>query len=579
MEHRGKSWNQFHKYLSRLQELTEFNTSQNNLNLEEWEEAGLLQKDLQKTLDEMEKAERVLYEMKLLNLQSHQIVKKRQQTLQQVQKNLTETRMISVESLFNRFPRMVRDLSIRKQKKVQLNISGQKTLVDKAVLEKLYDPLVHLIRNAFDHGIEPPEIRQKKGKPSEGKIEIKAYNQGNYIYLEVQDNGRGINLERIRQKAVEKKIVSQKDAQYLTKNQLYDLLFLPDFSTKDQVSDLSGRGVGLEAVRHQVEALKGNITIQSELNEGTKFTLRLPWSLTITKLLVFRIGGNLFAIAMDTVGAIVSASQEEIESHEDGQMYNWLGQKVPLVQSMLLDYRYPITTKTDEPSNLSAWEPNRTPQFSGKVMVLLLSEGLETIGLKIDQILMEQNLTIKPFGKALKAPPYFYGCTILGDGRLVPVVDSPVLLEKWLQQQASAEQVMLIPNDMKPLSQEQATVLVIDDSLTTRQSLCATLQQEGYTVIPAQHGKEGLAKIQQHPEVQLVICDLEMPEMNGLEFLSHCRRQFSREKLPVVMLTSRQSDRYRQLAKQLGSNDYFIKPMIKQELIKMLQDHLLSEVL
>jgi chemotaxis family two-component system sensor histidine kinase/response regulator PixL len=212
-------------------------------------------------------------------------------------------------------------------------------------------------------------------------------------------------------------------------------------------------------------------------------------------------------------------------------------------------------------------------------MVLLLSEGLETIGLKIDQILMEQNLTIKPFGKALKAPPYFYGCTILGDGRLVPVVDSPVLLEKWLQQQASAEQVMLIPNDMKPLSQEQATVLVIDDSLTTRQSLCATLQQEGYTVIPAQHGKEGLAKIQQHPEVQLVICDLEMPEMNGLEFLSHCRRQFSREKLPVVMLTSRQSDRYRQLAKQLGSNDYFIKPMIKQELIKMLQDHLLSEVL
>jgi len=575
----SKSWNQFHKYLSRLQELTEFNTSQNNLNLEEWEEAGLLQKDLQKTLDEMEKAERVLYEMKLLNLQSHQIVKKRQQTLQQVQKNLTETRMISVESLFNRFPRMVRDLSIRKQKKVQLNISGQKTLVDKAVLEKLYDPLVHLIRNAFDHGIEPPEIRQKKGKPSEGKIEIKAYNQGNYIYLEVQDNGRGINLERIRQKAVEKKIVSQKDAQYLTKNQLYDLLFLPDFSTKDQVSDLSGRGVGLEAVRHQVEALKGNITIQSELNEGTKFTLRLPWSLTITKLLVFRIGGNLFAIAMDTVGAIVSASQEEIESHEDGQMYNWLGQKVPLVQSMLLDYRYPITTKTDEPSNLSAWEPNRTPQFSGKVMVLLLSEGLETIGLKIDQILMEQNLTIKPFGKALKAPPYFYGCTILGDGRLVPVVDSPVLLEKWLQQQASAEQVMLIPNDMKPLSQEQATVLVIDDSLTTRQSLCATLQQEGYTVIPAQHGKEGLAKIQQHPEVQLVICDLEMPEMNGLEFLSHCRRQFSREKLPVVMLTSRQSDRYRQLAKQLGSNDYFIKPMIKQELIKMLQDHLLSEVL
>jgi DNA-binding NarL/FixJ family response regulator len=190
-------------------------------------------------------------------------------------------------------------------------------------------------------------------------------------------------------------------------------------------------------------------------------------------------------------------------------------------------------------------------------MVLLLSEGLETIGLKIDQILMEQNLTIKPFGKALKAPPYFYGCTILGDGRLVPVVDSPVLLEKWLQQQASAEQVMLIPNDMKPLSQEQATVLVIDDSLTTRQSLCATLQQEGYTVIPAQHGKEGLAKIQQHPEVQLVICDLEMPEMNGLEMIERILKLYP--KSAIIMNTIQDDSETIFKALQLGASGYIDK--------------------
>ncbi|MEB3280016.1 MAG: hybrid sensor histidine kinase/response regulator [Lyngbya sp.] len=569
----SKSWNQFHKFLGRLQEITELNSFPNQLDLVEGYETGLLKTDLQKTLDEMDKVEQVLYEMKLLNFQSQQLVKKRQQTLQQVQKNLTETRMSSVESLFNRFPRMVRDLSIRKGKKVQLNLTGQKTLVDKAVLEKLYDPLVHLVRNAFDHGIEPPEIRQKKQKPVEGKIEIKAYNQGNYIYLEVQDDGRGINLERIRKKAIEKQLISKKDAQYLSKNQLYDLLFLPDFSTQDKVSDLSGRGVGLEAVRRQVEALKGNITIQSEINEGTKFTLRLPWSLTITKLLVFQIDGNLFAIPMDTVGAIVSASLEEIETEEDQQVYNWLGQKVPLIQSILSDYRYPGIQIKGEQSHLPAWEQNRSRQFSGKVMVLLLSQGLETIGLRIDQILMEQNLTIKPFGKVLKAPPYFYGCTILGDGRLVPVIDSPVLLEKW-QQQAMTDKVMLIPSDIKFTPQEQGTVLVIDDSLTTRQSLCAALQQEGYTVIPAQHGKEGLTKLQQNPQVQLVICDLEMPEMNGLEFLTHCRRQFPREKLPVVILTSRQSDRYRKLAQQLGSTDYMTKPWVKQELIEMLQEQL-----
>ncbi|WP_413160583.1 response regulator [Capilliphycus salinus ALCB114379] len=571
----SKSWNQFHKFMGRLQEITEFNTSQNPLDFQSGYEAGLLKTDLQKTLDEMEKVEQILYEMKLLNFQSNQLVKKRQQTLQQVQKNLTETRMISVESLLNRFPRMVRDLSIRKHKKVKLNLIGQKTLVDKAVLEKLYDPLVHLVRNAFDHGIEPPEIRQKKNKPPEGKIEIKAYNQGNYIYLEVQDDGRGINLEKIRKKAIEKKLISKQDAQYLSKNQLYDLLFLPDFSTQDKVSDLSGRGVGLEAVRRQVEALKGNITIQSEINEGTKFTLRLPWSLTITKLLVFQTDGNLFAIAMDTVGAIISASPEEIETEEDGQMYNWLGQKVPLIQSVLSKYRYPGIPINREKPHLPTLEQNPNRQFSGKVMVLLLSEGLETIGLRIDQVLMEQNLTIKPFGKALKAPPYFYGCTILGDGRLVPVIDSAVLLEKWQQnQEATTEKVMLISGDLKLTSPEKGTILVIDDSLTTRQSLCATLQQEGYTVIPAQHGKEGLIKLQQYPQVQLVICDLEMPEMNGLEFLSHCRRQFSREKLPVVMLTSRKSDRYRKLAQQLGSSDYMTKPWAKQELIEMLQNQL-----
>ena len=574
LETLSKSWNQFHKFIVRLQEATEFNSSlDTHLNLEDWDQAGLLKTDVQKTLDEMEKVEQILYEMKLLSFQSQQIVKKRQQTLQQVQKNLTETRMISIESLFNRFPRMVRDLSIRKGKKVKLNLIGQKTLIDKAVLEKLYDPLVHLVRNAFDHGIEPAEIRQHKQKPIEGKIDIKAYNQGNYIYLEVQDDGRGINLEKIRKKAVEKRLISKTDAQHLTKNQLYDLLFLPDFSTTNRVTDLSGRGVGLEAVSHQVKALKGNITIFSEVNEGTKFILRLPWSLTITKLLVFQINDHLFAIAMDTVGAIVSASPEEIESHEDGQVYNWLGQKVPLVQSILSNYNYRVTPIYPEPSPLSALEKNRTAQFSGKVMVLLLSEGLETIGLRIDQILMEQNLTIKPFGKALNAPPYFYGCTILGDGRLVPVIDSPVLLEKWQQkQQATTEKVMLVPSDIKLTSPEKGTILVIDDSLTTRQSLCATLQQEGYTVIPAQHGKDGLAKLQRYPQVKFVICDLEMPEMNGLEFLSHCRRQFSREKLPVLMLTSRKSDRYRQLAKQLGSNGYMTKPWVKQKLIDILQD-------
>jgi chemotaxis family two-component system sensor histidine kinase/response regulator PixL len=208
---------------------------------------------------------------------------------------------------------MIRDLSIREQKQVKLELKGKKTLVDKAILEKLYDPLVHLIRNAFDHGIEPPAVRQLRGKPVEGKIEIKAYQQGNYTYLEIKDDGQGINLEKIRSKAIAKGIISSNEAEKLSKNQIYELLFYPDFSTREKVSNLSGRGVGLEAVRNQIEALKGYITIQSELGKGTTFTLRLPWTLTITKLLVFEIAESLFAIPLDTLAGIVSASSQDIQ--------------------------------------------------------------------------------------------------------------------------------------------------------------------------------------------------------------------------------------------------------------------------
>lgn len=575
----NNGWHKFQKFIVKLQENTTNNQDLSSpLNLSGSGNLELLQEDLQKILDEMERVEKMLYDMKLLNFQTQQILKKRQQTLHQVQKQLTETRMIPVESLLKRFPRMVRDLSVRQQKQVELTISGQNTLIDKAVLEKLYDPLVHIVRNAFDHGIESHNRRLKAGKEEVGKIEIKAYHQGNYTYIEVQDDGQGIDLDKILKKAVDKNIIALEEAKNLSKSQVYDLLFLPDFSTKNKVSELSGRGVGLEAVRHQIEALKGSITIQSEVGEGTKFILRLPWTLTITKLLIFRVSERLFSIPMDTLGAIVSVPVTDIESQDGEEVYNWLGQKVPLIQTMLLDYHYPTISVAPSPQTVHSWEPNRTGQFSGKVMVVLLSEGLETVGLKIDQILMEQNLTIKPFGKTLNAPSYFYGCTILGDGHLVPVIDTPVLLERWLEQKRSAsEKVMLVPTDVSLKIQDKTTILVIDDSLTTRQTLSSMLQQSGYTVIQAKHGKEGLAKLRQHSKIQLVICDLEMPEMNGLEFLSYCRREFSRQKLPVLMLTSRTSDRYRKLAQQLGSSGYMTKPWVKQELMEILQNHLCEE--
>jgi chemotaxis family two-component system sensor histidine kinase/response regulator PixL len=576
-----RSREKFRKLSVDLQTRARFISQQKQSNSRTALEVNALSNSVQETLEELDQIRASIYDMKLLNLQNQQIIKKRQQTLHKVQKNLTETRMVPVESLLNRFPRMVRDLSVRTQKSIQLELTGEKTLVDKAILEKLYDPLVHLVRNAFDHGIELPEVRLKQGKSPEGKIEIKAYHQGNYTYIEVIDDGQGIDVNKIRNKAVAKQLISVQDAARLSQKQLYDLLFYPGFSTTEKVSELSGRGVGLEAVRRQVEALKGTITIQSQPAKGTQFTLRLPWTLTITKLLVFRIKNSLFSIPMDALAGIVSVLETDIKNDEDApittdeksqKIYDWYGQKVPLVQSVLLEYHHPSAAILSFPQSSETTHPSLPVKSSNKVMLLLISQGLETVALKIDQILMEQNLTIKPFDKILAAPPFCYGCTILGDGRLVPVVDSPELLEHWRQQQQSHLNTLTLKSDQpKRISHSNPAILVIDDSLTTRASLSSTLQKAGYEVVQAKQGREGLTQLQRHSQIQVVICDLEMPEMNGFEFLTHCRREYSQAELPVIILTSRNNDRHRQLAKQLGSNQYLTKPWKEQELIQTLQ--------
>ncbi|MDY6805237.1 MAG: hybrid sensor histidine kinase/response regulator [Cyanobacteriota bacterium] len=556
-----KGWNRFYQLMVKLQE-----------------NSGKERQELKQTIiEEIVQIGEAIYDLKLFNKQSNSILKKRQRTLQKVEKNIAETRMLSLESLLDRFPRMVRDLSVREGKPVKLDLIGTNTLVDKAILEKLYDPLVHLVRNAFDHGIEPPEIRKITEKPEEGKIEIAAYHRGDRTYIEVRDNGGGINLEKVRQKAVKKKIISEEEARQLSPEQLYELLFLPDFSTKEKVSDLSGRGMGLEAVRRQIESLKGTISLSSELGKGTVFTMRLPWKLTITKLLVFNLEGSLFAISMNSLAAIVSIDPEEIEMDEGKAVYSWQGKKVPLIQSMLLNYNYPLIPVADFQEAIASH--SSLGQYSSKVMLVLISQDSETIAIKIDRVIMEQSLTIKPFDRGLKPPDYLSGCTILGDGRLVPVIDGIQLLERsrklnlpvalFAGERSPAEDLDLMQGKMQSVA-ALPTVLIIDDSLTTRQTLSTTLQKAGFNVIQASDGWEGLAQLQQNFLIRAVICDVEMPNMNGLEFLSRCRKEFHKDKLPVIMVTSRSSDRYRQLAKQLKSNGYLTKPYLDRELIELL---------
>jgi two-component system, chemotaxis family, sensor histidine kinase and response regulator PixL len=532
---------------------------------------------IQEAVDEIAQLSEAMRDITLLAQQSQKIQRHKQQTLKQVRNDLLWARMIPIGDVLQRFPRMIRDLSSKYNKPTTIKLSGTNTLVDKAMLEKLFDPLVHLVRNGFDHGIEATVDRLAQNKPEQATIEIRAYHRSSQIYIEVSDDGRGINLEKIRSKAVQKGIVTADEAKLLNEEQIYDLMFSPGFSTADKVSELSGRGVGLDAVRTQVRGLKGNISITSEAGKGTTFTLRLPLTLTITKLLVFSVQSRLMAVAVDSLVAIVAAPVGDIQTLKGGQFYHWQEQFIPIYPQSIFQQNYHL------PQTIAEHPKALTLPTNGKIPLLLIAGDSQTIAIQADQILYEQELAIKPFGRGIAPPDYLYGCTLLGDGTLLPVIDARTLVEYKKSSVTKAP----IAKPAAPVAKPQAakpglpevapaktgetTILVIDDSLTSRQTLSSVLKKSGYRVLQARDGREGLEQLQQDANIHLVFCDIEMPRMNGFEFLTHCRPNYPKEKLPIVMLTSRSNEKHRQIAKYMGATTYLTKPFMEHELVKTLE--------
>jgi two-component system, chemotaxis family, sensor histidine kinase and response regulator PixL len=519
---------------------------------------------IQESLEEIAQMDESIGDISLISQQSQQTQRKKQQTLKQVRNDLMWARMIPIGDILNRFPRMVRDLATQNRKRVTFKQYGNSTLVDKAILERLYDPLVHLIRNAFDHGTESAEDRIAQGKPAEATIEVRAYHRGNQTLIEVRDDGRGIDPKKIRAAAITQGLLTAEAAETATQEQLYNCLFEPSFSTASEVSELSGRGMGMSAVQQQVQALKGTIAIASELGKGTSFTISLPLTLTIAKLLVFSVEAQYMAIPVDTLVSIVAATEQDLQLIEGQPFYCQEDRQIPLYSTSAFSQHYPLPRGLAEKPRFMS-----LPQ-GGKVPLLLIASGKDVIALLIDQILDEQELVIKPFGSVAAPPSYFYGCAILGDGSLVPVIDGAALMTNG---QASTVMSPMQPQKTVPQAvyQAQQTILVVDDSLTTRQNLTLTLQKFGYQVIQAGDGKEALEKLRQEPSIKAVFSDVEMPIMNGFEFLSACRKSYSASVLPVIMLTSRSSDKHRGIAKLLGANHYLTKPYLELDLLHSLQ--------
>jgi two-component system, chemotaxis family, sensor histidine kinase and response regulator PixL len=527
------------------------------LQMDSYSELHLL---VQSVIEEMAQFGEGLRDMNLVMQQAQHTQHQKQQTLKQVRNDLLWVRMFPLLDTLQRFPRMVRDLATEYHKQVAVILSGTNTLVDKAILDKLNDPLLHLVRNAFDHGVELPDDRLAQGKPAEATIEIRAYYRGNQTYIEVRDDGRGIDLEKVKSKAISKKLISEEEAKTLSTEQIQEFLFAPGFSTAAQVSELSGRGVGLDTVRSQIRLLKGGITIQSELGKGTTFTMRLPLTLTVAKLLVCSIGSNLLALPMDSLVSIVSVTPSDITTLNGVPYYKIQDQLIPVYPKAQFLNHYKISRSiSDHLQSLAMPE-------SGKFPLLLIAGESDIMALPVDQILQEQELVIKPFGNTIQPPPYLYGCTILGDGSLVPVLDTTALIAPDRSTSGSTNSVTV-----DRISDRIPSILVVDDSLTARSTLCKTLKKAGYHTLQARDGRDALTQLTQHPEIQAVFCDVEMPKMNGFEFLTQCRPDRPKETLPIIMVTSRSGDKHRQIAQALGATAYLTKPFLEQDLIKTLK--------
>ncbi|MBK3332496.1 chemotaxis protein CheA [Persephonella atlantica] len=328
-------------------------------------------------------------------------------TVSDLQDAVMKLRMQPVKKIFSKFPRIVRDLAKKLNKKVNLVLEGEDTEIDRSILDKLEDPLIHLVRNAIDHGIEPPEERVMKGKPEAGTVKLSAFQEGDRIIIAIEDDGRGIDVEKVKKKAVEKGLISPEQAQNMSEKEAYELLFMPGFSTTEQISDVSGRGVGMDVVASTIHSLRGTIEVESELGEGTKFIMKLPLTVAIIRTLMVGANNRIFAIPLYSVVEIVRYEPENVK--HIGQFKSF----------MLRDEVYLL---------FSLNELFDIPDESKKEFIVIVRVGEKNIAIAVEDLFGEEEIVIKPLGKLLEDVQGIAGATITGDGKVVLIVDTNSLI-------------------------------------------------------------------------------------------------------------------------------------------------------
>lgn len=481
----------------------------------------------------------------------------------QMQTAIAKARMRMLSEILGKFPRLLRDLAINHGKQVELVVRGSSTLVERSVLEILEDPLLHLIRNAFDHGIETPESRIAAGKPPKGKIEIAAGYRGNQTVITVSDDGNGINFAKLRDRALQMGL-SETDLDGSSETELLDLIFESGFSTADRVTDLSGRGVGMDVVRSNLNTIGGNVRIETEAGKGTTFILTVPVSLSIARVLLFESNGLQMAILTSAVEEILLIRDISIYTVANQEVLDWEGYSVPLLRlgDRLHFSRPQVQVETE----------NRP--IVDEPLMLIVARNNVPFGLQVDRYWGEQEVTIRGVQSLIPMPAGFMGCAILGGGKIVPLVDIDNLLDWAIADvETTPPRPLTLPSSR---NDQRTTVLVVDDSINVRRFLAMTLEKSGYRVEQAKDGHEAMEKLRKlqtlshHSRASAVICDIEMPRLDGFGFLVQSRSDENCKDIPVVMLTSRSGSKHRDLAMRLGASAYFAKPFKANELLQTL---------
>jgi chemosensory pili system protein ChpA (sensor histidine kinase/response regulator) len=462
--------------------------------------------------------------------------------MRELQHLTSQTRMAPVETLVPRLQRNVRQTAAATGKLATLAVIGQDILVDADVLNQLTEPLLHILRNAVDHGLESPEEREAAGKPREGRITLTVGRRGQVVTVQVADDGRGLNLGNIKAKAIERGLLpadaSPSDAE------IARLTLLPGFSTRDAVTEISGRGVGLDVVATRLRALSGSIDIRSEAGRGLTIELRFQASLVATHALFVRDGGQVFGLASHTVHRALPSVDAKF-TREEGALF-----------AVVDEVKYPAV----ELSQLTGLAPATNPD---KRNLVLVDTETGPIAVMVDAVLDANELVTRPTGRYLKRIAGVSGIGLTGDGSVIPLLDVAELAR------TPRDQAMRAAAEARHSAHavRRSRVLVVDDSLSVRRAVATLLEDHGYDVALARDGLEAV-RVLDASRPDALLTDLEMPNMNGLELTAHVRSRAELAKLPVIMITSRSMDKHRRQAASMGVDVYLTKPYTDQELLQ-----------